>query len=281
MPLSDILLQLDSYPEPTGSEIVDQAVRFASMTGATITALALKVDIRLPKNRLADHLMGLSRVAQNEEAKSLQACREMLEQFTVSARAAGVFGEALIGSANLYSMGDHVAERARTRDLCMVPITDTLFGQQSIAEAVIFSSGRPTLLFGTGKTGLPQGLDKLVLAWDGSRSAARALSDALPLLQKAKEVRVLTILNEKPLAIAGSGRDAVRHLEAHGVNALAEEIDAGDKRIGAVLDGYLQETRPDLLVMGAFGRTRIREFILGGATEEVLREPRSALLLSH
>src|SRR5690606_8090479 len=214
--------------------------------------------------------------------KSLHACREVLEQFTERAKAAGVFGEALVGKADLYCLGEYVAERARTRDLCMVPIADSLDGQRAIAEAVIFGAGRPTLLYRTGAADLPQsGLKTVVQAWDGSRAAARAMGDALPLLKKANEVRVLTIVNEKPDAVTGEGADAVRHLKAHGVNAVAEEIDAGGKKIGAVLDRYMQDVRPDLFVMGAYGRSRVREFILGGATEYVLHDPKTPLLLSH
>ena len=280
--MRDILLQIDTYPEPTPVEAIDQAVRFAAALGGTLSALAVEVDIQAPRNRLADYLIGLSHMAQEEERKSRRFCHAALEDFITRAGEAGVLGEAIHGKADLYGIGAYVAERSRTRDLCIVPVAGRLDGQRSIIEAVAFGSGRPVLTFRPGVADLPAGeLGTVVLAWDGTRTAARAMADALPILLKAREVRVLTVTNEKPSARPGMGKDPVRHLAAHGVNAVVEEVDAGGRRIGMVLEAYLAQRRPDLFVMGAYGRSRAREFILGGATEHMLHEPGTPLLLSH
>ncbi|HEX5378562.1 MAG TPA: universal stress protein [Phenylobacterium sp.] len=282
MPLPDILLQIDSYPDPTSPEAIAQAVGFVAAVGGTVTGLAVQVDIQAPANRLADYLIHLSRMAKDEEQKSLEACRSALEVFSAKAREAGVMGEALVGKADLYDVGDYVARRARTRDLCIVPMVDRLDGQRSIAEDVVFGSGRPTLLFRPDVAALPGGgLGVVVLAWDGSRSAARAMAGALPILQAAREVRVLTVINEKAEAHAGQGADAARHLEAHGVKAAVDEVDAAGRRIGQVLEDHVAKCGADLLVMGAYGRSRVREFILGGATEHMLHDPKVALLLAN
>lgn len=280
--MKDILLQVDTYPEPTSREAIEQACRFAAAAGGTLSALAVEIDIRVPTNRLADFLINLTQQAEEEEQKSRRACRAALATFTETATVSGVLGQALTGRADLYCVGDYVAERARTRDLCIVPVVNPLDGQRSIAEDVVFGSGRPTLLFRPGVADLlSQGLSTVVLAWDGSRSAARVMADALPLLPKAREVRVLTVLNEKPEARSGLGDDVVRHLKAHGVNAVADEVDAEKQPIGKVLEAYAERHRSDLLVMGAYGRSRLREFILGGATEYMLHDPKVPLLLSH
>ena len=280
--LRDILLQIDSYPEPTSREAIEQASRFAAAAGGTLSALAVEIDIRAPSNRLADFLVNLSGLAEEEEQKSHRACQAALATFTEVARSAGVLGQVLTAKADLYCVGDYVAERARTRDLCIVPIADQLDGQRSVAEAVIFGSGRPTLLFRPGVADLlSPHLATVVLAWDGSRSAARVMADALPLLPKAHEVRVLTVLNEKPGTHSGLGDDVVRHLQAHGVNAVADEVDAGKQPIGKVLEDYASQCRSDLLVMGAYGRSRLREFVLGGATEYMLHAPKVPLFLAH
>ncbi|MNE04079.1 Universal stress protein family protein [compost metagenome] len=92
---------------------------------------------------------------------------------------------------------------------------------------------------------------------------------------------MLTVINEKPDARAGLGEEAVRHLKAHGVNAVAVEVDASGRRIGPVLDDYVAQRGSDLLIMGAYGRSKMREFILGGATEHMLHDPQTPLLLSH
>ena len=125
------------------------------------------------------------------------------------------------------------------------------------------------------------GPSSVMLAWDGSRAAARAMGDALPLMVNAREVRILTVTNEKPDASSGLGKDAARHLKAHGVNVVIDEINAAGRHIGQVLQDHAIKCQSDLLVMGAYGRSRMREFILGGATEHMLREPNVPLFLSH
>ena len=120
-----------------------------------------------------------------------------------------------------------------------------------------------------------------VVAWDGSRGAARALADALPLLRRARQVRILTIVNEKPGATPDLGVDVVRHLRMHGVESVRDEIDGGGTTISATLDAYLERESASLLVMGAYGHSRVREFLLGGATDYALRAPVCPVLLSH
>lgn len=282
MPLRDILLQIDTYPEPTSSEAIDQAVRFAKVLGGVLSAIAVEVIIQAPKNRLADYVIGLSKIARDEERKSLQFCTAALEAFALRAGEEGVLGDAIHGRSDLYNVGQYVALRSRTRDLCMVPVVDQYDGQRSVIEAVVFGSGRPVLTYRPGTADLPgtnPGL--VVLAWDGTRTAARAMADALPLLQTAQKVRVLTVTGEKPSAGPGLGHDAQRHLVAHGVNAVVDEVDAGGKSIGPALDAYIERLSPDLLVMGAYGQSRAREFILGGATEHMLKHPKVPLMLSH
>lgn len=282
MPIRDVLLQIDSYPEATSADGIEQAARFTAAIGGVLSALAVEVDIRAPSSRIADYLVGLRELAAEEERKSRDACHSRLEIFRVKAEAAGVLGEALHGRSDLYCVGEYVAKRARTRDLCIVPVADRLDGQRFIAEEVIFSSGRPVLLFRPGQADLLSGgLSTVVLAWDGSRSAAHAMAEAIPVMLKAREVRVLTVINEKPDARRGLGDDAVRHLKLHGVNAVAEEVDASGRRIGGVLEDYVAKCGSDLLVMGAYGRSRVREFILGGATEHMLHDPKVPLFLSH
>ena len=107
------------------------------------------------------------------------------------------------------------------------------------------------------------------------------MADALPLLQRAAKVKLLTVINEKAAAAAGVGRDALRHLALHGVRAEVEEVDSNGKSIGVALDAYLASASCDLLVMGAYGKSRVREFILGGATAHVLAKMKTPLFLVH
>jgi nucleotide-binding universal stress UspA family protein len=282
MALNDILLHIDSYPEATPTAAIDQAVGFVAALGGSLSALAGQVLIPVQSNRVADYLIHLSDMAHEQEAASAAACHASLKHFKAKAAAAGVLSQALLQKADLYLSSDHVAFQARTRDLCIVPLAGPYDGQMEVVEAVLFKSGRPVLVFRAGEASLPsKPLGTVVLAWDGSVCAARAMADAMPILELAVQVRILTILHEKPEAIAGLGAEALRHLTAHGVAAQVDEVDAGGRKIGEVLDAYLAQHRPDLLVMGGYGHTRLRELILGGATEHMLNHPTTATFLSH
>lgn len=280
--MKDLLLHIDSYPDATPPEAIDQAVRFAAAAGGALTALTVQVDLQASSNYLASRLINLAAVCAEQEAKSLASCEAAMKIVGEKLATYGVSGGSLLTKVDLHSVGEHVALRARTRDVCLIPMVDGLDGQRSIAEAVVFGSGRPVLLFRPGVADLlNNGLSTVVVAWDGSRTAARALAAALPLLPKARQVRVLTVLNEKAEARPGLGGEVVRHLRVHGISAIADEVDAGRRKVGQVLSEYVIEHRSDLLVMGAYGRSRVREFILGGATESMLQDPKAPLLLSH
>jgi nucleotide-binding universal stress UspA family protein len=277
MALDDILVHLDGYPDKTPADAIEQAVQFAVLFGGKATALACRVQISFHSNWLAEHLVGLSAWVAQEERRSLTQGREALAEFTERAKEAGVFQDAVLEHTDLYLVGEHLTGRARTRDLCIVSLDGS--GQRGdVAQSVIFGSGRPVLVLGDCR---PPSLNTVVLAWDGSRSAARAMGDAMPALARAGSVRVVTIVNEKAAATHGLGREVLRHLSAHGVKAVAEEIDAAGRPIGQVFEDYLEAHNADLLVMGAYGHSRLREFVLGGATEHMMRAIAAPVLVSH
>ena len=282
MSLQDILLHIDTYPEPTSDAAIDAAVDVAALLGAQITALALRLTIPVKSNMIAEHLIGLTDLAREEEARSLAAATHGLDRFKARAESRGVFRGVLLETTQFANFAQHVAQRARARDLCIVPVGGALDGQNEVAETLIFHSGRPVLLMRReAKVNAKLAGGVAVLAWDGSVPAARAMADALPILRGMRQVRVLTIVNEKASATAGMAQDAARHLQAHGVETVIDEVDAKGEFISRVLDSYLARTEADLMVMGAYGRSRLREVILGGATEHMLRRAQLPVLMSH
>jgi len=280
--MQDLLLHIDTYPDATPEAAIGQAVAFAAMLKASLTALAFQIDIPVRSNPLAERLIGLGKMAEEEEAKSRAACVGTLASFHTLAGAAPVVAKSLIERCNLYLIGDRLAERARTRDVCLVPLAQRLDGQAGVAEAVLFGSGRPVLIYRPGEADLPEmSLGLVVVAWDGGRAAARALADALPLLRRAAEVRLLVVTGDKPSAVAGLASEPLRHLKTHGIEANADEIEVGDRSIGEALDVYVRAVGADLLVMGGYGHSRLREFVLGGATAHVIDSPVVPVFLSH
>src|SRR3989344_9184664 len=102
MAMRDILLQIDTYPEATSNDALDQAIRFAVAIDGLLSALAVEVEIQAPRNRLADYLIGLAHIAAEEERKSRRLCAAALELFNTRAEAAGVPGQAIHGPAGFY-----------------------------------------------------------------------------------------------------------------------------------------------------------------------------------
>jgi nucleotide-binding universal stress UspA family protein len=281
MPIKDLLIHLDSYPDATPLEELDEAIAFAAAMRAKLTAIAYGVSIPLENNRIADYLIGLSKMVAEEEGRSEAACQRLLAAFTERAKAAKVFAGAVLASSDVYEVSSALAREARTRDLCLVPLGGRFTGQRDAAQAVVFESGRPVLIYAGGGRPFARGIGKMVIAWDGGAPAARAVAEALPILARADEVRLLIVLGDKASAHSGLAPDIVRHLKAHGLDPHVDEVDAHGRSIGAVFDDYLANQTPDLFVMGAYGHSRLREFILGGATEHMLWQTKVPTLLAH
>ncbi len=162
------------------------------------------------------------------------------------------------------------------------PVGEQTDLQRYIAESVIFGSGRPAIVYPeVSKRGVSSSFDVVGVAWDFSRPAARALADALPILQLAKKVRAVTIMREKTIDTRRSSAELVAHLACHGIDVVIDEEDADGRTIGQALDGYASAHEIDLLVMGAYGHSRMRDFILGGATKAIVANPPVPVLLSH
>lgn len=282
MAFLDLLLHIDSYPTPMPTDLIDESIGLAASLGGKLSGLAVEVDIPLHSNRLADYLIGLSAMGREEEERCREACKTGLAHFATAAAAAGVFQDTILARTSYLDRADHVTALARTRDICLLPRLAGVDRQLDVAQSVVFGSGRPVLIFQPGALGDPAAWpDVAVVAWDGSRAAARAMADALPILKRARHVRLLTVLNEKPGAMFGAGEDAERHLLMHGIVAVRDEIDAGDQRIGPAMESYLERERANLLVMGAYGHSRAQEFLLGGATDHALRGTVCPVFLTH
>ena len=285
MAYRDILLPLFTYPDGLPEAAMRTAATIAGRLGAAsggeVTALTLEVHIRPARNRLANLLAGIDDMVREENAANVGRARTAGLLWGEIARERGLKSRVLVQPAELYGETEVLAGAARTRDLCLISLGPKVEIDQAVAEAVLFGSGRPVVVFPEGgDVGKAAAFERIAVAWDGSRAAARALADALPLLKAAKEVRIVTVLGEKPSATAGLGKDVVRHLARHGVKAAVDELKAAGRPIGQVLKTHVA-AHADLLVMGGYGHSRARDFLLGGATKAVLHEPSMPVFLSH
>lgn len=281
MTIKDILLALTTYPEPTPISVVDEAIAFALALEARISALACEIKIRVPANMLANVLLDIPAWVAVEAKKSSINTKSLLVAFQDTAEKHGVFQDKILEHCLPSEVEDLLIEYARLRDLTVVPMPEREYGDRSYAESIIFGSGRPTLVIPHAKPAHAFKLDTVVVAWDFSRPAARAIADALSILQRSTRVWVLTITNEKVIDTNRSGAELAKHLARHGVEIILDTVDATGRGIGSVLEEYVTLRNADLLVMGAYGHSRVRDLILGGATKSMLSKPPLPVFLSH
>jgi nucleotide-binding universal stress UspA family protein len=277
MAFRDILVALTSYPDPTPVSVVDDAVSVASALGAHITALSCEMHVQVPGHFVSGAVVGLPGVIAAEAGKSRANAQVLLAAFEAAAAKAGVPCESMLEKCKTFEVPELLVEYARLRDITIMPESNDRW----YAEAVVFGSGRPTLILPQKPRSRPFELGTVAVAWDFSRAAARAVSDAMPLLEKAKKVRVVTVLNDKRLDQKHSAEELSKNLSRHGIDVVLDRVDANGRPIGTVLEAYVASHEADLLVMGAYGHSRLREFVLGGATNSLLSKPPLPILFSH
>jgi nucleotide-binding universal stress UspA family protein len=280
--IKDILLALTTWPEPTPVSAVEDAIAFAVALEARISAVACEVTMQPTGNKLTDVLFDIPAIDAAETKKSLTNAENLLVAFQDAAEKRGVFQDRILEECLTSEVPDLFIEYAKLRDITIVPVPEGKQFDQWYAESIIFGSGRPTLILPhTRKRTGAFALDTVAVAWDFSRPAARAVADALPILEKAKRVSVVTVTNEKVIDTKRSGAELAKHLARHGVNVVLDTVDAAGRGIGDVLESYVTSRNADVLVMGAYGHSRIREFILGGATRRMLSRAPLPILFSH
>ena len=282
MTYKDILLVLTSYPEPSAVAVVDRAIDFASSIGATLSAISCEVKHDAIDTLLDRTLVDAGDVVATEGRKSRSNAEQLLTAFEEKARQKRVFGERIFDQCDLSRLPDLLAGYAHFRDLAIVGAPEHSPSGNGYLESVIFASGRPTLVLPElFSAACPFTLDRVVIAWDFSRSAARAVADALPLLTKSTQVRILVVVDEKPLDEHHSVAELGKHLATHGIIATLDEVECDGRSIGEVIGDCVTTWPADLLVMGAFAHSRMRDLVLGGATKSVLAKPMVPVLLSH
>jgi nucleotide-binding universal stress UspA family protein len=182
-------------------------------------------------------------------------------------------------------VADALATNARYADLVILgqyDPDDPASGPRYLPEEVILGSGRPALLVPYIGPAATFG-ERVMVAWDASREAARAVNDALPLLERAKAVGVVTVNpREQPFGHGEEpGADIGLHLARHGIKVEVQRVEARELDTANAILSHLANEGADLLVMGAYGHSRLREVVLGGVTRTILADMTVPVLMSH
>ena len=273
MAIKDLLVHLDETPASMAR--LETALALAVARDAQLTALYLVAEPflpgrggrHLPAELLREHLAH----AEAEAEAVLAAARAEAERggITLGVRRA---------SGPLDRLPQLLARHARCADLTIVGQADLAthgVDDTALIEAAFMDSGRPALVLPHDNTArLPP--RRAIVAWDGSREAARAANDAIPLLQAAEHVYVVDARE----AADHSGGEFVAHLVRHEVRAELRELSSS----GGIAEVLLEQARAaaaDLLVMGGYGHSRLRQMMLGGTTRSILERTTLPVLFSH
>lgn len=179
-------------------------------------------------------------------------------------------------------VADAIAHAARLRDLSLVPVKSHHSFSETLVERLLFQSGRPVVLCPEDLAAeLSPLLDDVLIAWDGSAPAARAVGDALPILKAAEKVRIVTATDSPTPEVIGSGTALTAHLAAHDIHATFETVRIDGSSVGKVLEAYVKANGIDLLVMGAYHHPRLNEIVWGGVTKTVIGQPPCWVLMSR
>ena len=218
MAIKDIFLPLVGEPNAAAIAAIDKCMAVSSGFGAHVTAVAAEESLFIrPKVMISSDLKNTE---QPEALRSVTDARGLLRAFDAAANRCTVRNEQRLGRLTSPDVPGHFVESARLADLSMVPVKPDDGQSEKIAERLIFKSGRPVLLCPEESAGdLPVGFNRVVMGWDHSAPAARAVADALPLLQGARDVRIVTATDETTEAELESGASLVRHLAEHGIAA--------------------------------------------------------------
>jgi nucleotide-binding universal stress UspA family protein len=283
MAFTEALLTLPTYPDRMPQTRMRQVLQFTKRISPNISGIAVTENfIGTTFSAFGDIVLDLPAIAAEQTKRSYENAQLTAAAFEKLAAEENVSSTMISESCNSAEVSSLLLRHARMHDLTVVPLMPPDQFCQCDPETLLFESGRPVVVlpleFNSAKS---DGIGTAAVAWDFSGPAARAISDALPLLGTAASVRVVTIDNEKPIEPGASQEDLRRFLARRGVTAMLDRDDAGGKKIDAALNDYVKQHGVDLLVMGGYGHSRVREFVLGGATAGMLSNPPVPVFVSH
>lgn len=275
MAVKELLLPLVGEFSRSTDVAIEKCACLAGTLGATVTALAVEIEAAMPQT-VAD-ILGASEIVQ-----APPTARALLAVLDRAATRLSVRCEQRLLQATAATMIAAVAEQARLKDMTIAIVKSGDSFSERLVERLLFETGRPVMMCPEEEADLlAASLDDVVIAWDHSAPAARAVADALPLLRGASRVRLVTAADKATNAQLESGTALQRHLATHGIAADFEAIEINGSSVGKVFEAYIQDNNVDLLVMGGFRHSRLNEHIWGGTTSTIINRPPCWVMLSH
>ena len=274
-----ILVPVHTYPDGNADTISRHVAAIARHLNADVHALVLNADFPPTANVLGNMLLDIPTLIAGAKAKCREHGVAVIQAIETGLGPLGIPLRTTQTECFPGAVGDTVTRVARYHDFVLVGIGANDAVPQATAEAVIFGSGKPTLLVPEDAPAATYG--HVMIAWDGSRVAARAVSDARDFLQRAQTVTIASVTDEKALPEEDLGSRLAEYLARHDIETTVALVQSRGRPIAEALQEHAREIGAGMLVMGGFAHSRMRDFVLGGATGGVLKDLRIAVLLSH
>ena len=255
------------------------ALSIAEAVDAHVAAVAFSYDPIIPPTIMGGIPASL---IDEQRAENDKAAADAVARFDAAAKRSGISFESRVMNASGPGAADAFGAMARRFDLAVIAQgePEKFAPEEIIVEGALFGSGRPVIVVPYIQKGGVK-LDRVMVAWDASRSAARAVADAMPFLAKATAIDVVIVASERPKSDEIAGADIGHHLARHGLKVEVKRIVATDTDIANTLLSHAADTGADFMVMGGYGHSRLREFVLGGATRGILSSMTIPVLMSH
>lgn len=278
MPIRDLFCILEIFENPSKAAL-DQSLALARGYGAAASVLVAGPKASAPFSVF--HAATVSNLVKAENEKVQARADALVAEAKAGLAASGAKGEVDLCIAFFQDLILRVKEHALTNDLTVLDRPGGVIERSEVLfEEMLFAAGRPVLLPVPDAKPVER-IEKIAVAWDGSPYAARALSAALGLFGGLKEADVVVVRGEKDLTGMVPAARVAAHLERHGAKASVVELKVDAEGVSTTIDAHAAKAGADLVVMGAFGRTRLREFVLGGVTRSLTRFSSRPLLLAH
>jgi len=275
MAIKDILLHIDTSDR--GAGVSDFALSLATEMGAHLTAAGIVLEIVPPASFMGEYPYDIM-------AEAIEQARQSAEQNYRKIAAAApptvqtelVMIQAISGQAR-----EDFGRLARHFDIAIAGQGGDEGGSDDelMVEGALFSSGRPVFVVPNIHKG-PAKLGKAMVCWDGGLPSARAVAGSIDILKRAGKVEVVSIAGRNLPNEELPGFNITRHLTRHGISATLKKLPAAQD-IGATLLSYAADSGADYMVMGAYGHSRLREFVLGGTTRTILGSMTIPVLMAH
>lgn len=273
--IKDILVNLSYGTSQAG--VSNYALSVAETFGAHIVGIAFAYPVMAGGVGLPANFSRAQQAEAQERAESVAAA------FDEATRRAGVSAETRRIEAGIGDVPTQFAQIARRFDLSIIGQFESGRDHPTkniVIEAALFESGRPVLIVPFIQKDRLK-LNHVMVCWDGSRAAARAVADAMPFLTRSGKASIVVADIQSAKSADLPGADIATHLTRHGVNVTIERIPVSKIDVSNAILSYAADTYPDLIVMGGYGHSRLREFILGGTTRGMLASMTKPTLMSH